>query len=63
MDPPEEVNVETLFNLYGIFAILCMIISIITALNVQVFFKRQSLDWYLGSYLYQTMRSRRGKEA
>ena len=63
MDPPEEVNVETLFNLYGIVAILCMIISIITALNVQVFFKRQSLDWYLGSYLYQTMRSRRGKEA
>jgi len=63
MDPPEEVNVETLFNLYGIVAILCMIISIITALNIQVHFKRQSLDWFLGSYLYQTMRSRRGKEA
>ena len=63
MDPPEEVNVETLFNLYGIVAILCMIISIITALNIQAHFKRQTLDWFLGSYLYQTMRSRRGKEA
>ena len=62
-DLPDEVNMRTLFNLYGFVAILFLIISIMTSLNVQAHFKRQSLDWFLQSYLHQEMRSRRGKEA
>jgi hypothetical protein len=62
-DLPDEVNMRTLFNLYGFVAILFLIISIMTSLNVQAHFKRQSLDWFLQSYLHQKMRSRRGKEA
>jgi hypothetical protein len=49
--------------LYGIVSILCLMVSIMSALNMQAHFKRQSLDWFLGSYMHQTMRSRRGKEA
>ena len=64
MNPLDEVNeARTLFNLYGIVSILCLMVSIMSALNMQAHFKRQSLDWFLGSYMHQTMRSRRGKEA
>ena len=68
MNPLDEVNeartlFNLLFNLYGIVSILCLMVSIMSALNMQAHFKRQSLDWFLGSTLHQTMRSRRGKEA
>jgi hypothetical protein len=46
-------------NLFGYLIALCCGLSIVTTLNMQAHFKRQSLDWFLKSYLFQ----RKGRKA